>query len=378
MRRAEVFVNIPVKRVAQAYSYRVPETLSRIDAGWRVVVPFGGRRVEGFVVETSQGEDDARLQDILEAVDDEAWFTPGMTEAARRLAEFYLCPVAEIMRLFMPGKSGVRIETRYEASDVEADSLLWQEETYRRIYEAVRSKGSLRLLELRREIPELSAQLPEILDAMLRRRWLKKTYAAKKRTAELYREELQLTEALTEEKCAAFRRRPAQLRLLEALAASGGKEDVPSLLKKGFSRAVIRALAEAGAAKLLRVRVYRDSYRPDRTQSDARPSLSDDQKTALRAILPVIEQGKYEIFLLHGVTGSGKTRVYLETAAKARSMGKQAVVLVPEIALTGHLVQVFRTAFPDDLIVIHSRLSVSERNDAFFKIRRGDAGVVIG
>ncbi len=378
MRRAEVFVNIPVKRVAQAYSYRVPEALSCIDAGWRVVVPFGGRRVEGFVVETSQGEDDARLKDILEAVDDEAWFTPGMTEAARRLAEFYLCPVAEIMRLFMPGKSGVKIETRYEASDVEADSQLWHEETYRRTYEAVRSKGSLRLLELRREIPELSAQLPEILDAMLRRRWLKKTYAAKKRTAELYREELQLTEALTEEKRAAFRRRPAQLRLLEALAASGGKEDVPSLLKKGFSRAVIRALVETASVKLLRVRVFRDSYRPDGTQTDSRPPLSDDQKTALSAILPVIEQGKHEIFLLHGVTGSGKTRVYLETAAKVRSMGKQAVVLVPEIALTGQLVQVFRTAFPDDLIVIHSRLSVSERNDAFIRIRKGEAGVVIG
>ncbi|MBR1886323.1 MAG: primosomal protein N' [Schwartzia sp.] len=378
MRKAEIFVNIPVKRVAQAYSYRVPEALSRVGVGWRVVVPFGGRRVEGFVVEMSQGEDDDRLKDILEAVDDEAWFTPSMTEAARRLADFYLCPVAEMMRLFMPGKSGVKIETRYEAVEVEADSPLWRAGTYRQTYEAVRGNGSLRLQELRRELPALSAQLPELLEVMLRHRWLKKTYTAKKRGAALYREELHLTAAPTEETRAAFRRKPAQLRLLETLVKSGGSEDVPSLLKKGFSRAVIRALADGGAAELARVRVLRDSYRPEATETEARPPLSVDQEAALGAIFPAIEQGKPEIFLLHGVTGSGKTRVYLETAAKVREMGKQAIVVVPEIALTGQLVQMFRATFPDDLIVIHSRLSVSERNDAFFRIRRGDAGVVIG
>ena len=112
MRKAEVFVNIPVKRVAQAYSYRVPESFVRIDAGWRVVVPFGGRRVEGFVVDVSEAEEDDRLKDISEAVDDEAWFTPQMIKASHQLSEFYLCPQAAIMRLFMPGKSGVKITVR--------------------------------------------------------------------------------------------------------------------------------------------------------------------------------------------------------------------------------------------------------------------------
>ena len=136
MLRAEVFVNIPVKRVAQAYSYRIPEHIASVGVGWRVVVPFGGRRVEGFVVQISSGEEDERLKDVVAAVDDEAWFTPQMIEAAERLSEFYLCPTAEIMRLFMPGKSGVKIEVRYETEAAAADSPFWQVAVYRRVYEA--------------------------------------------------------------------------------------------------------------------------------------------------------------------------------------------------------------------------------------------------
>ncbi len=378
MKKAEVFVNIPVKRVAQAYSYRVPENLACVDAGWRVVVPFGGRRVEGFVVETSEAEEDDRLKDVAGTVDDEAWFTPRMVEASRRLAAFYLCPPAEIMRLFMPGKSGVHIETRYETCDVPEDAPLWGVETYRRVYEAIASAGALRLSELRRLTPALSDTLPDLLDTMIRHRWLKKTYAAKKRSAERFIETLRLTAGVTEETRAAFRRRPAQLRLMETLESLGGSADVPLLQEKGFSRAVMRALAESGAAELLRRRVLRDSYRGTESDDGNAPPLSSAQQTALDAILPAVGTGEARTFLLHGVTGSGKTRVYLEAAARARRMGKQAIVLVPEIALTGQLVRTFRASFPDDMIVIHSRLSVAERNDAFFRIRRGDAGVVIG
>ncbi len=378
MKKAEVFVNIPVKRVAQAYSYRVPEALSAVDAGWRVVVPFGGRRVEGFVVETSESAEDDRLKDLVGAVDDEAWFTPRMVEAARRLADFYLCPPAEIMRLFMPGKSGVRIETRYETCEAAEDAPLWGVDSYRRVYEAVATAGALRLAELRRQLPELSDALPDLLEAMIRHRWLRKTYAAKKRSAERFLEVLRLTGEVTEELRAAFRRRRAQLRLLEELAAAGGSAEVPSLQGKGFSRTVIRALAESGAAELMRRRVLRDSYRGTESDTKDLPPLSETQRSVLDAILPAVGVGAPRTFLLHGVTGSGKTRVYLEAAARARRMGKQALVVVPEIALTGQLVRTFRASFPEDIIVIHSRLSVAERNDAFFRIRRGEAGVIIG
>ena len=97
-------MNIPVKSIAKAYTYRVPDSLPFLAAGWRVLVPFGGRKVEGFILETGEAAaTDIQLKDILGTVDDEAWFTPEMIEASRWMADFYLCSLAEIMRLFMPG-----------------------------------------------------------------------------------------------------------------------------------------------------------------------------------------------------------------------------------------------------------------------------------
>ena len=376
--RAEVFVNIPVKRVAQAYSYRVPNHLSCVGPGWRVVVPFGGRRVEGFVVQVSSGEEDERLKEVIAAVDDEAWFTPQMIETSRRLSDFYLCPTAEIMRLFMPGKSGVKIEVRYEPEAAASDSQLWKVATYRQVYEAVCGAGVLGAQELRQRLPELSGSISEILDTMLRRRWLRKTYETKKRAAERYVEILRLAGEPTEDQRKTLRRAHAQLRLLDVLSESGGGVDIPTLLKQGYSRPVIRALAKTGLAEISRVRDLRNSYRGMKAAAESLPPLSQAQEAALSAILPAVESEKTQGFLLHGVTGSGKTRVYLETVAQVRKRGKQAIVLVPEIALTGQLVQAFRAMYAEDVIVIHSRLSVAERNDAFFRIRRGDAGIIVG
>ena len=378
MLQAEVFVNIPVKRVAQAYSYLVPAAFSCIREGWRVVVPFGGRRVEGFVVQVSETTENPHLKEIIEAVDDEAWFTPEMIEAAQELADFYLCPTAEIMRLFMPGKSGVKIMARYDICDTNTYASLGNVGIYRQVYEAIHDKGPLSRRELQRELPEHAPGISDALEVMIRHRWLKKIYTTKKRTAEIYKEEIHLTKSVTDEIRAAYRRRPAQLRLLEFLAASGSGVDAKSLLKQGFSRPVIHALVKDKMAELSKDRIFRDSYRETGKASEERPPLSEAQKAALDAVVPAIEEKRHQIFLLHGATGSGKTRVYLEITEKVRRTGRQAVVLVPEIALTGQLVRTFQTAFSDDLVVIHSRLSVSERNDAFFRIRRGEAGVIIG
>ena len=119
MLTASVFVNIPVKSIAKAYTYRVPAELSYVGAGWRVFVPFGGRKVEGFILATQRQPAEAlvglKLKDISATVDEEAWFQPVMLEEARWMASFYLCSLAETMRLFMPGKSGLKITVAYTA-----------------------------------------------------------------------------------------------------------------------------------------------------------------------------------------------------------------------------------------------------------------------
>ena len=138
MKTADVFVNIPVKSIARAYTYRVPEELSKIEAGWRVFVPFGSRKVEGFVVETHElttAPENITLKDVIAAVDEECWFSPQMIEIARWLSDFYLCSLAEIMRLFMPGKSGLRITVRYEADESQSDHMMLAMPGCRAIYD---------------------------------------------------------------------------------------------------------------------------------------------------------------------------------------------------------------------------------------------------
>ena len=142
------------------------------------------------------------------------------------------------------------------------------------------------------------------------------------------------------------------------------------LKEQGVSLATVKAVCEAGLVEIRKRRVLRDSYRgmaPERVPVD----LSKEQESALQEIFSCMDRREYQGFLLYGVTGSGKTQVYIEAAVRAREKGRKVIVLVPEIALTGQLVAAFKAYFRQDIIVMHSRLSLAERNDAVLRVRRG-------
>lgn len=391
---ADVFVNIPVKSISSAFTYRVPAAFSYLGPGWRVFVPFGGRKVEGFILHTHEEAEDAiderlrkKLKDIQGVVDEEAWFTPEMLEAAKWMADFYLCSLAETMRLFMPGKSGLKISVVFAAvpqeewPSLERGELLLQAENTRNIYAFLSEEGAHKESELRKQFPELAETLPHILEQMLRYGLLRREYLAMKREKAKYEEIVSLAKPLTEGICEEFRRRKKQLELLRFLSdPSADKKDwsIAELQQAGFSRTVIHEAAATGVLKIRKRRVLRDSYQQVPGRKPEIFSLTEEQQSAVQAVYPYMEARKYQGFLLHGVTGSGKTQVYIELARKARSMGRQVVVLVPEIALTGQVVMAFKAYFGEDILVVHSQLSLSERNDAMLRARRGEAGVIIG
>ena len=182
MQIADVYINIPVKSIASSFSYRIPAKLGRLGAGWRVLVPFGGRDIEGFVVKVCPAERYREMKDaypveklkyIKAAVDEEPWFSPRMIEAAKWLADFYLCSVGEMMRLFMPGKSGLKIQLKYEAVPDMGDNMLLMVDVYRQVYEALLAAGSAKEKELGQQLeadgmPEAAAQLGKILEGLLK------------------------------------------------------------------------------------------------------------------------------------------------------------------------------------------------------------------
>ncbi len=383
MQVAEVFVNIPVKSIAKAFSYIVPGSL-QVGIGWRVFVPFGGRKVEGFILsvrEEAEGEKrEYALKEIISAVDEEAWFTPEMIKAAKWLSEFYLCSLAEIMRLFMPGKSGLKITVSYAAEESMGEHLMLAMPTARSIYQYLLAEGPKSLREIRKVLPEAGEELPDLVERMVSYQVLHKDYLAEKRDKARYEKYAVLKSELTEELRAEFKRRKAQLHLLELLSGAEGKELSYAALKEAkVSSATIKQVAEQGLLEVRQRRVLRDSYRkPVEETAEQQIELTPAQAAALIELEAGAKSGQFCGFLLKGVTGSGKTQVYMELAKKVRAMGRQVIVLVPEIALTGQVVASFKEYFPEDIMVMHSRLSLSERNDAILRVRRGEAGIIIG
>lgn len=309
MLTAEVCANVQVKSIDKNFTYLVPERLKFLSAGWRVFVPFGGRKkVDGFVMAVREVPDDTKfdfeLREILEAVDDEAWFTPEMIAAAQWLSDFYLCPLAQSMSLFMPGNVSKKISKTFEKIyKLNAGNLTsWQDE---KIFS--RAKEQLKVLKILQDRKEL-------------------------RYADF-----------------------AELKI---------------------SASAMKALVEKNFVEIEMRRVLRDSY--EGIKSAAKEIiLTAEQVAAIEAVKKFLPEKKFAGFLLHGVTGSGKTQVYIELTKAVRKLGRRAVILVPEIALTGQIVKNFKAHF-SDVAVIHSRLSVAERGDIFYKIRNGEVGVVIG
>ena len=301
MKIAEVRVNVLTNGLDKDFSYRVPDELSFLSTGWRVVVPFNGREYVGFVMNVAKVDTvpDFDLKDISEVLDAEPWFTSTMLAEARWLADFYLCPLAVAMSLFMAGQNRKRIAAKFE-----------------------------RVLKLSGMFDEKS-----------------------------------------------FTRKPAQLRLLKLLREHGEIRSTEFDALNISSKAA-KTLIDAGLVNVEQRRIIRDSY----AQIKAVPKafeLTDEQTAAISAVEKVLSAQKFGGFLLHGVTGSGKTQVYVELAKITCRLGRRVLILVPEIALTGQIVTSFKANFAD-VAVVHSRIGIGERGDAFYRIRNGEASIIIG
>lgn len=397
MQIAEVYVNIPVKSIAKSFTYILPLELHYVSIGWRVLVPFGGQQVEGFVVSVVNVPDDYELVDdtgtkiilknICSTLDEESWFTPNSLKLAQWIAKFYLCSPAEIMRLFMPGKSGVKLSLCYRAIAGKEDHMLLLVDDYKRIY-AELSAEECSLRQLKRRYPDLSDSMDNILEKLLRYNLVEKDYTSANKASIKMERVVQLTAYPDEEQLRSLKNARVQARLIGYMASNAGKDKavpIRQLKAEGFTTQVVNNLVEKGWLVLSEQRVLRDSYRDVSVPEQRKKTLTVAQQQAVVAITADVdrniegtEEKDKKPFLLHGVTGSGKTLVYMEVARYTRSKDKKVLVLVPEIALTGQLVKNFKEYFSGDIAVIHSGLSLAERNDAVQRIRKNEANVIIG
>jgi primosomal protein N' (replication factor Y) (superfamily II helicase) len=359
--------------LATPYTYRIPDTLGdRVVPGARVVVPVRRRELIGLVVQVEVETAAENVREILAVPDLEPALTPALLSTAEWMAGYYGAPLGLTLRSVLPGgmwgESQVMISLRngsHAFGGLAGELVAWLEERgsevsvqtaarafKRPLWDVVERLNRVRAVTLRVQPPDIDAA-----------RLTERTVSLSEQRPTLIERE------------ALFKRRPKQRQLYEALESLGGSAPIRHLSEQlGFSDAVVRALVQHGLARTSEVELLRDPFAGTPSTSPP-PHLTPDQTAAVSR---VEELGPGDGALLFGVTGSGKTLVYLEAVRRALERGQGAIVLVPEIGLTPQTVSRFRGAFGDNVAVLHSGLSDGERADAWRVLRRGERRVAVG
>jgi primosomal protein N' (replication factor Y) (superfamily II helicase) len=359
--------------LATPYTYRIPETLGdRVTPGARVVVPVRRRELVGVVVEVDAEPPRADPREVLAVPDLEPALSAELLATAVWIAGYYGAPLGLTLKAILPrgmwGESQVIVTLRNGTrglGGLAGEVAAWLAErggeaavqTASRVFK--RSLWDVVERLSRVEAVSLRVQPPDTDAARLTERTLS---LSGDRPTLIERDVL-------------FKRRPRQRQLYEVLESLGGGASVRHLSEQlGFRGEVVRALVRQGLARVGETELIRDPFAGSPVTAPP-TELTPDQAAALAAIgeLPA---GKGA--LLFGVTGSGKTLVYLEAVRRALGEGRGAIVLVPEIGLTPQAVSRFRGAFGNDIAVLHSGLSDGERADAWRLLRRGERRVAVG
>jgi primosomal protein N' (replication factor Y) len=417
---AEIHFALPLSR---GYTYRVPknfDTLAQI--GCRALVPLGKRVATGFIVRRTDKIDFApeKLRDILDVLDVTPLFDASRMELAQWIADYYLCSLGEVLRTMLPPgleKEShqyvrlVRTPSTEELAQLENRSprqaeivraligkegykvrFLAKQLRYEGVRSSLQSLMAAELVEASQRLQEANAQIQKIFFVQITpagKELLKKgnanvkneTGAKKRKNADEVKSKKSDPRKLTAK----------QMEGLQLLAKRGEMPRVLFYKRSGLGSSSLQSLAQRQLVQLFEREVERNPYGRSPyfnfspTQSTAKietavPSilLNAEQALAVRQVIGSMQQNHFEVFLLHGITGSGKTQVYIEAIREAVGEGKDAMVLVPEISLTPQAVARFQGNFGRLVAVLHSRMSTGERYDAWRRVHRGEARIVVG
>ena len=358
---AEIIINTTAKRLQQTFSYTVPDHLT-LRVGSRVIVPFGFRREEGIVValhEELTEPADFTLKPIEGLLSSQTGFQEEMIETALWIRDYYVCNLSDALRLFMIDKRGLVRQEVLSLGPVPATTA-----EGRTVQLYVADKGKVEKGALSRKFGR------DLISQLLAEKGLDREIFLKNKIADKMEDWLSFEKDDLED---ILHGRPKQQALLAALKE---KKTAPAAYfqSQGYSRDLMRRLAETGLARWDQHPAGTTNILPTLEPDEALP-LTAEQENAL-GLIGGDEGGK--TYVLHGITGSGKTEIYMQLAEKVLKKGKQVIVLVPEIALTGQIVRRFLRRFGDDVVVMHSQLSQGEKRNNWLRMQKGTSHICIG
>jgi primosomal protein N' (replication factor Y) len=389
-------IAIPLN-VHQTFTYRLPASFAaNAKPGCRVLVPFGKQMLTGYVVdihetleETGQREDDFEIKDVEELFDIEPLVTAELLNLTKWIADYYYAPWGETIKSSLPAGINAEAETILSITS-EGRAALAASAI------GVGGKGAgKRAPSTKMEALAMIAENGMLNASLLAKEFNKNRAAAIARELERAG---QITVTRQMQSAQVKPKRQQAVRLLQRAPIEGGKplnEQQQHVIKilfdsagpiaftrltetAGVSASVVRTLEKRGYVEVFTREVRRDPLKDYRPLNDADLNLTPKQQSALDQITAKLDEGNYAAFLLHGVTGSGKTEIYIRSMRATLAKGKSALMLVPEISLTPMFARRLRAHFGDAVAILHSSLSEGERLDEWNRIRNGEARVCIG
>jgi primosomal protein N' (replication factor Y) (superfamily II helicase) len=381
----DVALPVPLDMV---FTYRVPAEATPV-VGGRVLVPFRQQRLTGVVVELHDRKPSVAIKSLLNALDIAPVLDEQLLRLGRWIADYYLAPLGEVFRTMLPlnaefkrtiayritaegrmvlhlaGMSGSSARSRRTPEEQAAEFRVLD-------YLAAQESATGESAPVREESLHSATRVSKlILSGMVRKKWLMREDVSDVRDATR-------TIKIAVLKSAEGKLNDNQKKLVQTLAASGGRVPAEMLRSLEVPRATLTTLVKRGLIELIEepatFAVSRSKPRPSRLEFD----FNAAQRAALNRLRETVETRKFSGILLHGVTGSGKTAVYLAGMRAVLDTGRSAILLVPEIGLTPAIAADLHQIFGDEVAILHSALSDKERAQQWHRIRGGEARIVVG
>ncbi|QUH26212.1 primosomal protein N' [Serpentinicella alkaliphila] len=381
---AEVIVNNSVNKLDKLFDYIIPpQFINIIKEGTRVLVPFGkgNRQFEAYVfgVNIKLDEDTSKLKEVIRPIDEEPILTINQIHMIKWMKGKYLCKYIEAIQCLIPAgvvnkeKRFIYVNReklnnhKYEMTEIQKDIINYVEEKGKINVESLYKRFSYN--EVYRVIKQLENEGIIIIENKVDSRIdiIKEKYVRLVISKDLYKEALDsIKGAKRQQELMEFLKEKVEVKISELVNSHG------------FGRTIINGLLSRNIVEVIEKESKRDPLLNLELKPFPKLEPNDEQRVIIEEITEAINNNRVETYLIHGVTGSGKTEIYLQLIENTLNEGKQGIVLVPEISLTPQTVERFRGRFKEGIALFHSGLSDGERYDEWRRVASGEANIVIG
>jgi primosomal protein N' (replication factor Y) len=379
----EVALPVPLRRT---FTYKLSNSMAgRVHTGSRVVVSFGKRMLTGYVLEVLENLpqeseiEGGKIKTVSEVLDEAPILTEEIIQLARWTADYYLSFIGEVLRASLPAGLSGKGQRQFSITSEGRNSLsgmLLPRHDREQVLSYLEEAGSVSEKDLAKTFGPSTSKIIKTLSAenLINISHASVGAGIKPKRRKVVR--------LTRKVLDGGGEKPLnvpQQRVISTLSIAGGELPYTDLLTEAdVGGSPITTLQKRGLIEVDVEEVLRDPFLDSDLPEITDFVLTDEQQTAFASIADALKEDEYRTFLLHGVTGSGKTEIYIRAMRETLERGRSALMLVPEIALTPMFSRRLRAVFGSNVAILHSSLSAGERYDEWRRIHRGDARIAIG